>query len=64
MDEDLYLGVCALGLTFLTLYELVACLERPARFSEPKGLTVLMKREYRQERPSGDQGNNGVRIAI
>jgi hypothetical protein len=64
LNGYVYLGVCGLGLSLLTTYELTTSLERPAGFLEPKGLTVLMKKEYRQERPSVEQGPVGIRIAI
>jgi hypothetical protein len=63
MSDYIYLGICGVGLLLVFTYELIVSLERPAQFSEPKGLTVLMKKEYRQERPSGVD-INGIRIAI
>lgn len=60
LDTYLYFGICGLGMSFMLLWEMIGSLERPARLIEPKGLTVLMKKEYRQERPSGE----ALRIAI
>jgi hypothetical protein len=57
-----YFGVCGVGMSLTLLYEVVASMERPAGLFEPRGLTVLMKKEYRR---GGDNASaDGVRIAI
>lgn len=51
MDVYLFMGICGLGLVFVLLWETFAALERPCKIFEPKGLTVLMKKEARAHAP-------------
>lgn len=62
MTAYLYFPICGVGMSLLLLHEMVGSMERPAGFFEPKGLTVLMKKEYR--RGADNAGANDVRIAI
>jgi hypothetical protein len=50
MNEYLYLGICSIGMSMLLLFETVASLERPARFFEPKGMSVLMRQDSESQK--------------
>jgi hypothetical protein len=63
MNIYLYLGICGLGLSVVLFYEMATSLERPARFVEPKGLTVLMRKEYKPK-VRGKSEKAGVKIAF
>jgi hypothetical protein len=45
LDKVLFLGIAGVLLSFLAYWEWVVCLERKGGLVEPKGLTVMMKRE-------------------
>ena len=64
IDAYLYFGICGVGMTMILFYEVFASMERPARLFEPAGLTVLMKHEYRHERPVDRAAATGLHIAI
>ncbi|TID24910.1 60S ribosomal protein [Venturia nashicola] len=38
-----FLGICGVGLSLVVWWEYIVCLEQPAKFLEPKGLTTLIK---------------------
>ena len=66
MNGYLYLGICGLGLSIMLAWEAVGSLERPCSFFEPKGLTVLMKKEYKSESRNAELNRdaNDMRIPI
>lgn len=65
LNVYLYMGICGIGISNVLLYESICGLERPARFLEPRGLTVLMKKEYRPARQSGEMdADHEIRIPI
>lgn len=64
MDAYLYFGICGVGMILVLLWEMIGSMERPAKVFEPKGLTVLMKQEYRQDRPTDDAGTSPLHIPI
>lgn len=38
-----FLAICGVGLSLVVWWEWIVCLEQPAKFLEPKGLTTLIK---------------------
>lgn len=50
INKVFYLGILGIPLSLVLLWEWITCLERGGGFLEPKGLTVLMKREIKDTR--------------
>jgi len=45
LNKVWFLGIAGIGLSLVMYWEWVVCLEKKGGFIEPKGLTVMMKRE-------------------
>jgi hypothetical protein len=50
IDKVLFLGIISILLSFVIHWEWVGALEKGGGFLEPKGLTVLMKKELKETR--------------